>query len=118
MTSFSDDINKMLIEKLDGFIIVYIDDILIDTNKADYVDSVQWFFNKPWKYFLYANLKKCCFHQEEDFVLAYIISIQGIYISDEQIEGIYDWPDPCKVRDIKLILGLLISIDNLSRIIA
>lgn len=38
--SFQGYINKILAKKLDVFVIVYLDDILIYTNKTDHVDSV------------------------------------------------------------------------------
>lgn len=40
LASFEGYINKLLLEKLDVFIIVYLDDILIYTNKADYINAV------------------------------------------------------------------------------
>lgn len=40
LTSFQGYINKIIIEELDIFIIMYIDNILIYTNEADYVNFV------------------------------------------------------------------------------
>ena len=53
-------INKILAEKLNVFVIVYLDDILIytkDKNK-DHVQAVCWVLNQLRKFLLYANLKK------------------------------------------------------------
>lgn len=38
--SFQSYINKILAKKLDVFIIIYLDDILIYTNNVDHIDSV------------------------------------------------------------------------------
>ena len=65
--TFQGYINKILAEKLDVFVIVYLDDILIYTdNKSEgYVQAVRWVLDQLRKFSLYANLKKCQFHQEE-----------------------------------------------------
>lgn len=44
--SFQGYINKILVEKLDVFVIIYLDDILIYIDEADHVDSDWWVFNK------------------------------------------------------------------------
>ena len=51
-------------EKLDVFVIMYLDDILIyikDENK-DHVQAVRWVLDQLRKFLLYANLKKCWFY--------------------------------------------------------
>ena len=50
-------------EKLDIFVIVYFDDILIYTKDADqgHVEAVQWVFGELWKHSSFAKLKKCYF---------------------------------------------------------
>ncbi len=61
---FQSYINKILVEKLDVFVIVYLDDILTYTkNKGEeHVQAVQWVLDQLRKYSLYANLKKCRFY--------------------------------------------------------
>ena len=64
---FQGYINKILAEKLDIFVIVYLDDIFIyikDESKS-HVQAVRWVLDQLRKFSLYANLKKCRFHQEE-----------------------------------------------------
>lgn len=62
--SFQGYINKIFIKKLDIFIIIYLDDIFIYTKNLgqDHFKAVQLVFEKLWKHFLYANLKKCQFY--------------------------------------------------------
>ena len=74
--SFQGYVNKILAEKLDVFVIVYLDDILIYTEDAGqgYVEAVRWVLRELRKHGLFANLKKCCFHQKEVYFLGYIIS--------------------------------------------
>ena len=62
--SFQGYINKILAEKLDVFVIIYLDDILIYTKDAGqgHVEAVQWVFGELQKYDLFANLKKYHFY--------------------------------------------------------
>ena len=59
--SFQGYINKILAEKLDIFVIVYLDDILIYTkdDRDGHVAAVRWVLKQLKKFSLYANLKKC-----------------------------------------------------------
>ena len=59
--SFQRYINKILAEKIDIFVIVYLDDILIYTKDDGdgHVAAVQWVLKQLKKFLLYANLKKC-----------------------------------------------------------
>ena len=84
--TFQGYINKILAEKLDVFVIVYLDDIFIYTEDESkgHVQAVHWVLNQLQKFSLYANLKKCQFHQEEVRFLGYIVSLQGICIEDER----------------------------------
>ena len=77
---FQGYINKILVEKLDIFVIVYLNNIFISnkSNGKKHVQAVEWILNQLRKYFLYANLKKCGFYQDEVRFLGYIISHQGI----------------------------------------
>ena len=61
LASFQGYINKILAEKLDIFVIVYLDDILISTEDDgdEHVIAVRWVLEQLRKFLLYANLKKC-----------------------------------------------------------
>ena len=62
--TFQGYVNKILAEKLDIFVIVYLDDILIyiEDPGQPYVEAVRWILDQLRKYLLFANLKKCRFH--------------------------------------------------------
>ena len=61
---FQGYINKILAEKLDIFVIVYLDNILIYTKDPGqpYVEVVCWVLDQFRKYLFFAKLKKCWFH--------------------------------------------------------
>ena len=88
--SFQGYINKILAEKLDIFVIVYLDDILIYTEDQGrgHVEAVRWVLDIPRKDGLFANLKKCRFHKDEVQFLGYVVSNQGIWMEDERIEAV------------------------------
>ena len=88
--SFQGYINKILAEKLDVFVIVYLDDILIYTEDKGqgYVEAVRWVLDLLRKNGLFANLKKCRFHQNEVCFLRYVMSAQGVRMEDKRIEAV------------------------------
>ena len=60
-TSFQGYINKILAKKLDIFVIVYLNDILVytDDDEDGHVSAVRWVLEQLRKFSLFANLKKC-----------------------------------------------------------
>ena len=105
--TFQRYVNKILAEKLDVFVIVYLDDILIYTEDLGqpHVDAVRWVLDQLRKYSLFANLKKCHFHQDEIRFLGYVVSSKGISMEAERIEVVKEWPEPKSVWDIQVFLG-------------
>ena len=86
--TFQGYVNKILAEKLDVFVIVYLDDILIYTEDPGqpHVDAVRWVLDQLRKYSLFANLKKCRFYQDEIRFLEYVMSSKGINMEAEKTE--------------------------------
>ncbi len=100
--SFQGYINKILAEKLDIFVIVYLDDILINNEVPGqpHLDAVRWVLEQLRKHDLLANLKKCYFHQDEVRFLGFVMSSQGIRMEEEKIKAVKAWAEPKSVRDI------------------
>ena len=68
---------------------MYLDDILIYTDDdKGHVVAVQWVLEQLRKFLLFANLKKCWFHQEEVRFLGYVVSSKSIRIEDERIVAV------------------------------
>ncbi len=105
--TFQGYINKILAEKLNVFVIVYLDDIFIYTESEgeEHIQAVWWVLDQLQKYSLYTNLKKCRFHQDDMRFLGYIVSHQGILMEEEQIKAIRHWPELQSVHDIQVFLG-------------
>ena len=104
--TFQGYINKILAEKLDIFVIVYLDDILIYTEdpRQPHVEAVRCILDELRKYSLFANLKKCRFHQDEVRFLRYVVSSKGISMEAEQIKVVRKWLEPKSVQDIQVFL--------------
>ena len=107
LASFEEYVNKILVEKLDVFIIVYLDDILIYIEDTDqgHMEGVRWVLRELRKHGLFANLKKCRFYQEKVRFLGYIVSSQGIYMEEERIDTVKAWLEPKSVQNIQLFIG-------------
>ena len=105
--TFQGYVNKILAEKFDIFVIVYLDDILIyiEDLGQPHVEAVHWILDQLWKHFLFANLKKCRFHQDKICFWRYVILSKKISIEAEKIEVVKDWPEPKSVCDIHVFLG-------------
>ncbi len=103
---FQGFINKILAEKLDVFVIIYLDNILIyiKSGGKEYVEVVQWVLDQLQKYLLYANLKKYQFHQDEVRFLGCIVFHQGIRIEKKQIKTKHHWLEPQSVHNIQVFL--------------
>ena len=94
--TFQRYINKILAKKLDIFIIIYLDDILIYTKNLGqpHVEAVHWVLDQLRKYLLFANLKKCRFYQDEVCFLGNIVSSKDISMKAKRIEVVKEWPEP------------------------
>ena len=76
LANFQGYINKILAEKLNIFVIVYLDDILIYTEDPGqgHVEAVRWILDVLRRHGLFTNLKKYRFHKDEVYFLGYIVS--------------------------------------------
>ena len=104
--SFQGYVNKTLAEKLEVFVIVYLDDILIYTKDASqsHVQVVRWVLGKLRKHILFANLKKCHFYQKEVCFLGYVVSSQKIHMEEKKMDAVKAWPEPKSVQDIQVFI--------------
>ena len=98
---------KIPAKKLDIFVIVYLDDILIYSENPNqlHVEAMRWVLDQFRKYSLFANLKNYCFYQDEVCFLQYVVSSKEISIEAEQIEVVRKWLEPKSVQDIQVFLG-------------
>lgn len=84
--------------------IVYLDVILIYTNKANHVNAIWYIFNQLTKYFLYANVKNYHFYRNEVQLLGYVVYLQDLYMEHKEIKTVHDCFEPQSVQDIQTFL--------------
>ncbi len=99
----------MFHEKLDEFMIIYIDYILVYSKTTEkHEEHLKYVLNKLWNNQLFANRVKSEFaHKEMDF-LGHILSWEGVKPNLKKLEAIQDWKRLVTVKGIRSFLGLLI----------
>ena len=91
---------------LDNRVIEYLDDILIYSENMDkHIPLVQEVLSRLDNASLGVNLKKSSFHIRKVEFLGYIISKQGIEMSEQKREEVKNWAAPRKVKDVQEFLG-------------
>jgi hypothetical protein len=94
--------NKVFMEYLDKFMVVFIDDILILSKNLEQHDKhLHLVLQKLRENQLYAKLNKCKFWLEEVSFLSHIISVDPSKVKD-----ILSWKTPQNISDIRSFLGL------------
>jgi hypothetical protein len=100
--------NKVFMEYLDKFIVVFIDDILIySKNGSEHEEHLRMVLQKLWDNQLYAKFTKCDFWLDEVHFLGHIISKGGIVVDPAKVTTIVDWKIPSTVLEIRSFLGLV-----------
>jgi hypothetical protein len=99
--------NKVFMEYLDRFVVVFIDDILIySKNDSDDEEHLRMVLQKLWDNQLYAKFSKCEFWLDEIPFHGYIISKGGISVDPVKVTTIVGWKIPSSVMKVRSFLGL------------
>src|SRR6266542_3500935 len=99
--------NKVFMEYLDKFVVVFIDDILIFSKfEEEHAEHLRLVLQKLRDHQLYAKLSKCEFWLEEVSFLGHIISEGGISVDPSKVRDVLTWKTPQNVGDIRSFLGL------------
>jgi hypothetical protein len=100
--------NKVFMEYLDKFVVVFIDDIVIfSKNEEEHNEHLCLVLQKLRKNHLYAKLNKCEFWLKEVSFLGYIISEGGISVDPSKVNDVLSWKTPQNVSDIRSFLSLV-----------
>jgi hypothetical protein len=105
---FMDLKNKVFMEYLDSFVVVFIDDILIYfKSESDHEEHLRLVLQKLRDNQLYAKFSKCEFWINKVPFLGHIISNGGILVGPAKVKEIVAWSIPTIVTDIRSFLGLV-----------
>jgi hypothetical protein len=89
--------NKVFMEYLDRFVVVFIDDILIfSKNEEEHDEQLRMLLQKLKENQLYAKLNKCEFWLKEVSFLCHVISEGGISIDPSKVKVVLSWNRPQK----------------------
>jgi predicted aspartyl protease len=93
--------NDMLLDYLDDFCTVYLDDILIySDNELEHELHVKKVLQRLIDAGLQADIKKCEFGVTKTKFLGFIVSTDGIEVDPAKVSVIQDWKAPDTVRGI------------------
>jgi hypothetical protein len=99
--------NKVFMEYLDKFVVVFVNNILIfSKNEEEHDEHLRLVLQKLRENQLYARLSKCEFWLKEVSFLGHIISKGGIYVDPSMVESVLSWNTPQNVSNIRSFLGL------------
>jgi hypothetical protein len=100
--------NKIFMEYLDKFMVVFIDDILIfSKNEEEHDEHLRLVLQKLRENQMYAKLSKYEFWLKEVLFLGHIISEGVISVDPSKFKDVLSWNTPHNILDIRSFLGLV-----------
>jgi hypothetical protein len=99
--------NKVFMEYLDRFVIVFIDDILIFSKTMEEDEEhIRLVLEKLRSNQLYAKFSKCKFWLTEVAFLGHVISAGGVSVVPSKVKDVLNWMPPTTIAEIRSFLGL------------
>jgi hypothetical protein len=100
--------NKVFMEYLDKFVVVFIDDILVySRSEEEHDEHLHLALQKLREHrLLYTKLSKCEFWVKQVAFLGHVISKGGISVDPSKVQDVLSWNAPMSVSDIQCFLGL------------
>src|SRR6266481_5425310 len=88
--------------------VCYMDDILIySSSLADHQRITQEILQPLHSYKLFLQLEKCKFECQEVDYLGLVISKDHVAMDPVKVQGVTDWPQPAKVKDVQSFIGFV-----------
>jgi hypothetical protein len=107
LTYFMYLMNKVFIEYLSKFIMMFINDILVySKNEEEHEEHLCLVLQKLRDHMLYAKLSKCKFWLKQIAFLGHVISKGGISVDPSKIQYVLSWNAPASISDIHSFLRL------------
>ena len=99
--------NKVFMEYLDKFVVVFIDDILIfSKSEEEHEQHLRLVLGKLREHKLYAKFSKCQFWLNEVGFLGYTLTARGLAVDQSKISTVTNWESPKDMKDVRSFLGL------------
>jgi hypothetical protein len=101
-------INKVFIEYLDKFVVMFIDDILVySRSEEEHEGHLRLVLQKLQDHKLYAKLSKCEFWLRQVAFLGHVFLKGGISVDPSKFQNVLSWKAPISVSDIQSFLGFV-----------
>jgi hypothetical protein len=108
--------NKVFMDYLDKFVVVFINDILVySRSEEEHDEHLRLVLQKLREHRLYAKLSKCDVWLKKVAFLGHIISEEGIYVDPSKIQDVLSWNAPTSVGGNQSFLSLVVIIRGLSK---
>ena len=99
---FMNLMNKVFMDELDKFVVVFIDDILIYSKSVqEHEQHLRVVLEKLRVHRLYAKFSKCEFWLEKVAFLGHILTAEGVAVDPEKVEVVSNWQQPTTVSEIR-----------------
>jgi hypothetical protein len=99
--------NKVFIEYLDKFVVVFIDDILVfSKTEKEHDEHLRLVLKKLRSNQLYAKFSKCEFWSTKVAFLGHVIFAGGVSVDPDKVRDVLNWMPPTNVSEIQSFLGL------------
>jgi hypothetical protein len=99
--------NKVFMEYLDKFVVVFVDDILIYSKTGvEHEEHLRLVLEKLRANQLYAKFSKCEFWLMQVAFLGHVISAGGVLVDPGKVRDVLNWKPPTNVLEIHSFLGL------------
>ena len=84
--------NKVFMEELDRFVVVFIDDILVYSKSAEeHGQHLRVVLGKLRKHQLYAKFSKCEFWLQRVSFLGHVLTAEGVEVDPEKVKAVSEW---------------------------
>jgi hypothetical protein len=107
LTHFMYLTSSVFMLKLDKFVVVFIDDILVYSKSTEEHEEHLWvMLQRLWGHQLYAKFSMCEFWINEVSFLGHVISPEGIMVDPGNVRDVLDWKLPTSMHQVRSFLGL------------
>jgi hypothetical protein len=89
--------NKVFMEYLDKFVVVFINDILVYSKIEEHEEHLRLVLEKLKTKQLYAKFSKCEFWLTEDAFLGHVISARRVSVDPGKVKDVLNWKPPTDV---------------------
>jgi hypothetical protein len=104
---FMNLMNKVFMEELDRFVVVFINDIPIYSGTAEeHKEHLRIALERLRQQKLYAKFSKDEFWMEKVAFLGHVLLAEGIAMDPSKVESVTKWEKPLNITDVRSFLGM------------